>query len=1566
MWLLTMEKYQNILVKRVAKYLSEKLHTKVEIAHVKFSFFNNFNVEGVYIEDNKRDTLAYIGHLQINSTDLLSAYWNEKTIIVHRLDVENAFVYLNRRKDSSAWNFDFIANAFSSKSADSNSAKLPTKKEVVAEKSTAKAPLLDLKQLACKNVKFIMDDAWGGQDLRFAVEDFDLQINEFDLEKKRIELGKINIDAAKILFKDYIGGKPEDNSPDDTTLWGTPFNPDLFSLALNELKLSNSSFTYQKGNVASKPNEFDETNLQLNQINLALSNTKIIADTIFADIRTLALNERCGLEIKNLSASLKLSQVQAQLSQMKLETKNSILQDHFEMNYLNFHDFNNFISGVNMQAHLENSNVSSIDIGYFANILNQYPIAIQVAGDVNGTVDNLAFENLNLNTRNTTFMGSGFIKGLPDVEHAFFNADVHRLISSGSDLNALIPQTRTDAVAWNELKKIEFEGTYFGKVADFHTKGNLKTSLGNAFVDLDLNLKPKNPEYSGEIRADNFFLGRLIKQSSIGHVSVSGNIQGSGFDINTLNSKLNAKVSNIEINGNNYQNLTINGIVSNKKFDGIFVSQDPNVAFNFNGVLDISGKEPALNLNSRIIRFDLQKLGLTSESTIVSCLASLNFKGNNIDNFFGEASLKNIVLHTKDKTLLVDSINLNSSIVNDEKLIQLKSSIADAELKGKFNISELANAWQLYLCHYLPHYIQKPRYTINEQFSYALQVKDASGLLNIFMPKLNEINGVTINGSLNTFEKKFSLDGYAPTIAYDNMKVRELYLVSAGDFSSFEMNVNSKDFIVNEESIIPSFQINGSMASDTAYVELNTQSIDDLFGNASVKVKGTAINDLFYVKVLPSNIKLKQDVWQLYCNEEMVIGDEIFVKGLVAESGAQKISISTEKGIKNNLIATVENMDLESISQYAGLVSPSYYGRLSGKIEVNDFMGDPFIQAKIKSVNEIRIDRDTVGIVTIEGGYDVNNKIISIDKSTSIDRNNNVSYVSGTVDLKDKTINVKATMKDAEISFVNQFVDDFIQNLHGKITGNVAVQGKLEEPKISGSLKLTDGGLKVLLLGTSYAINEANFKFNNQKIEMDDVVISDERNGNYTSVIRGEITHKNFSHFYLNLNLKSDDLLCLNTKEWDSDLFYGYVHAKVNVQITGDLNDLVMDIDAKPLLGSSFYLPLGGAGDASKFEYVRFRELGHSQQEENKKVNNYLKLTMNIEATPNIETIIVMDKNTGEQIVAKGNGDLKLVVDLGNAMEMYGNYVITTGKYLFKFRGVVNREFKIEEGSKITWTGDALAANMNVNAIYEVGKQLALYPLVSNVELDDVDKAEAKRTYKTLVPLSLTGSLSQPTIKFDIIQPDNKSLGSAGYTKLQQIRSDEKELFNQAGVLLLLGDFKASEGVTQQSYYSQGAVSTVSDLVSTAVSSEITNQFQNITGLKNISLGVNYQSLSNTALITNTNRNQFSFNVSANLLKDRVVVDFSNSVDVGKDATGNTTSNFNGDFKAQFLITNDGRFRANAYRTNNVDIGGSPYTRGGVGLSYKVVFNSFADLFQSKKKAKKVVESDTLKDLSKN
>ena len=1565
-WLVSTEKVQNILVKRASKYLSEKMHTNVEVNHIRLAFFNEYHLEGVFVQDDRKDTLAYVGDLSIKTSNLLSNYWNNESAVIHSVNLTDIYVNMNRGHDTSRWNYDFIAEAFASDSKDTSTEIQTTK---TSNKSNS-GPSIDLKEISIKNARFYMNDAWRGEDMRFAIQDLKLDMNHLILVKKNIDIQTLAIEGANVFIREYEGGKPEDNTPDDTTTWGTPFNPDLYQLAAHSISLKNSQFAYLVDDNIPAKKEFDEKHLNITDINLELGNTHVDADTIFSDIKSMTAKERCGIELKSVSANVKLSQVQAQLSNLLLKTNYSTVGNHYEMNYRNFHDFKEFLEKVSIKAHLEQSSVSSLDIAYFAPILNQYPISINVKGDAQGLIGNLVATNLELDTRNTQFKGSGTVVGLPDIENTIFNVNAELLKTNGADLNTLIPQTKNDAIAWNKLNSILFKGSYSGKVDEFNTKGSLTTSLGNAIVDLNMNFKPKIPSYDGHLSTQDFQLGNLIKQKSVGNVTMTGKIKGSGFDLNTLSSNVNATITKIELENTIYQNLTINGLVANKKFDGIFVSQDPNMTLNFDGKMDLSGKNPNYNFNSRFLKVNLQKLGLTKDPVIGSGFVTMNFTGNNIDNFTGIAILKNLTIERAGESYFLKDLTLESHDSSHYKSLRLSSTLADANLNGKFNISELANSFQLYLYHYLPDYISKPKKFTDEQFTFDVTLKNPDTLLSMFSNDFHHLANISLSGILNTQTQKFSLDANVPNFGYKDFLVNNLFIVGAGDFTSFDLNANGGNVSYNNDVIIPSFQLNSTMAHDTAMLNINSQSINEVLGEASLNCKATAYQNNLYVNVMPSNFSLKNDKWQLYSNHDMVFGDRIRIKDFIIESGAQKITINTLDNETNDIVAKIDLLDLEGASTYLSMEDVKIHGRINGEVKYIDYKNTPSIEATISSADQIIIVNDTLGLVKADIKYDIEKQKLIINKNTTIIKGNNEAGISGNINVKDSTIDLIAKVDNMDISPVGHFIADYISDLHGFATGQVNIDGRLSNPTITGRVDLDQARLKVLFLGTSYSLSNAKFKFNNETIEMNDIILKDQRAGEYTGVLKGKITHNNFSDFYLNFTVNSPNFLCLNTRSYDNDLFYGYVPAQVKLKLNGPLDDIVVDVDAKPLKGSQFHMPINSKGDASKYEYVQFASIGRSQEEERKKKSYYLNLNMNIDATPDAEVFIILDQNTGEEIRAKGNGAIKLNVDLGNSISMYGAYVITEGKYLFNFRGLIPRDFAIEENSKITWSGDALDALLDVNAIYKLPKQLPLYPLISAQynNLDEVDKSESKRAYSTYISLRLKGSLSQPNIKFDITQPDNKAIGTAGYTKLEQIKNDEKELVSQSGILLLLGEFKASDGITNSSYRS-GSISTVSDMVSSALSSEVTNLFQKLTGLKNINLNVGYQSYEadyNTSLV---NRNEFSVNVQANLLKDRVIVDLGNSVDVGKDVSGKTTGNLiGGDFKAQFLISEDGRFRATAYRTNNtnnLDLGGQNFTKGGVGLTYRKVFNSFSDLFTSKKKRNsKIILTDSLKNES--
>jgi hypothetical protein len=475
--------------------------------------------------------LAYVGDLGLKTSELLSNYWNGETMVIRSVSLQDAFIHLNRTKDTSRWNYDFIAEAFASNTTTDTTIQPEPEKE----KNKDFNPKLDLKKLSLQNIRFYMDDAWRGEDMRFNIANFETSVKHLQFIKKDFEIEKINIDGVSALVREYDGGKPEDLTPDDTTNWGTPFNPSLVSVVLDQINVSNSQFQYEVEGSVPEKGLFDERHLQISDLNLNLKHAIINADTLTADIQQLTANERCGLKLKSVQAKLKLSQVLAEMSDLNLQTEYSNVGNYYAMTYSNFHDFNDFINKVVLHASLHNSSVSSLDIAYFAPLLNEYPIAIQVAGEINGLVRNLATTNLNLSTSNSSFKGNGTIVGLPDIEQTVFDYTIDQLKTTGTDLNRLIPQTKTDAVAWQKLNNIDFKGSFKGKVDDFNTKGNLATSLGNAILDLNMNFKSKTPAYDGHLATENFDIGTLVKQTSLGKITMNGELKGSGFDFNSVN-----------------------------------------------------------------------------------------------------------------------------------------------------------------------------------------------------------------------------------------------------------------------------------------------------------------------------------------------------------------------------------------------------------------------------------------------------------------------------------------------------------------------------------------------------------------------------------------------------------------------------------------------------------------------------------------------------------------------------------------------------------------------------------------------------------------------------------------------------------------------------------------------------------------------------------------------------------------------------------------------------------------------------------------------------------------------
>jgi hypothetical protein len=201
--------------------------------------------------------------------------------------------------------------------------------------------------------------------------------------------------------------------------------------------------------------------------------------------------------------------------------------------------------------------------------------------------------------------------------------------------------------------------------------------------------------------------------------------------------------------------------------------------------------------------------------------------------------------------------------------------------------------------------------------------------------------------------------------------------------------------------------------------------------------------------------------------------------------------------------------------------------------------------------------------------------------------------------------------------------------------------------------------------------------------------------------------------------------------------------------------------------------------------------------------------------------------------------------------------------------------------------------------------------------------------------------------------PDNRAEGSLAYQNLKTINSDDSRLLNQVAALLLINNFIPEEGGLGGGTATGVLVNNVSDVLSSTASSQLTNIASKLLGDKNLSVDLKYKNYNlsdpSYAGSGSINRNEVSFSVRKNLLNDRLIFELGSAYDWGRPtATNGSTSNLNlgGDFRVQYLLTDDGRIRLNAFRTSNYDVlVDRIISRAGVGLSYRKSFDSFRDLF---------------------
>ncbi len=533
-----------------------------------------------------------------------------------------------------------------------------------------------------------------------------------------------------------------------------------------------------------------------------------------------------------------------------------------------------------------------------------------------------------------------------------------------------------------------------------------------------------------------------------------------------------------------------------------------------------------------------------------------------------------------------------------------------------------------------------------------------------------------------------------------------------------------------------------------------------------------------------------------------------------------------------------------------------------------------------------------------------------------------------------------------DISFTEAFVDENLaSDIQGVIEGKLFVKGSSSNPLISGQLELNNGGAKIGLLGTKYRV-QGPINITNYGFSITGVPLIDQENN--AAILSASIFHDNFKKWEYNvfLDLDRDGIkrdpnnnriparlerfMALNTEYEEGEVFYGrgYVTGNVNIYGTDELVDITANV--RSARGTQINFPMFGRGEIGEDDFLVFiNNLDSSNIVIDKKLDfTGVRLNLNINVNEDAQLRIIFDDRTGDEIAATGRGRFQIGLNELNDVSMSGTYTVTEGKYNFAL-GIVKKDFIIEPGSTVKWMGDPYEAILDVRTYYLVEANIGDITTL-------VDKESDLRTNprdQIYCYLSLKERLSQPAMEFDIEAP---KATDAGRVAINRVRSDYDELTKQFFSLLLFRQFQPLRG-TQNNASNRG-----SNALNELVANQINAVLNQVSGNYDLRVKLNDDETAN--------QSTYELGFSTTFLDDRLLVSGSFGVSQMRSGANPGMSNANpliGDINIEYKLNRSGTFRVNAFNRSNQftviqqhNLG--PFTQG-FGIYYQESFSSWQD-----------------------
>ncbi len=1344
-----------------------------------------------------------------------------------------------------------------------------------------------------------------------------------------LNLGDVEIDKGKLLIRTYKG-----EEINNLTLFTRRFKNDKkksekpFQLKSSSVTLKNIYFSLINENTKEDPIVY------YTDISAYLGNFQISKDVVItAEIRDLKTKENHKIDITSLNTNFLYSFTRMEFLETELKTEKSTILADIVFDYEDG-DLSNFNEKVMINAEFKNADIALTDLKKLYGEFGEND-KIHFKTKFEGTINDFVLRDIDLTSnRNFILKGTVHLKDVVERENLMIDAELKNITSHYEQLKILLPHLVEEKIpkSFEKIGKFKSSGNLIVTKSSVYSKLNTKSDLGAFKTDIEIkgidNID--NATYVGKIELEEFNLGEFANDSLVGYLSMVGEINGMGFTMDKINTRVIGFVTKHQYKGYTYTNININGILKDLHFNGELIIDDPNIQLVFKGLADLSNEDYIFDFNADIVHVDFDKLNLYTrdEMSILKGKIDIDLVGRNLDNIVGDINFKETSYSDGNNDYYFKDFNVSSTFRDSLREIRVNSTdIISGTIKGKFKLEELKKVTLNSLGSLLLKY-EKEEVSTGQFLDFDFSIY--SKIVDVFFPQVDIGGNTKIKGAINSDRDEFKLSIKSPRIdAFENI-VENINLQIDNTNPLFHTilsvdHVNTKYYEVADVNLV-----NVSL-KDTIFVRtefLGGKELEEKYNLSFYYTINENNQNVFGIK--KSEITFKNNTWELNPDNndqnKFIFNDSyksFVIDNVNMVSNNQSIDLAGLFYDEDNRNIDLKFKNVNLIDITPSIDSVVVDGKINGTISLKKIEGKTLPFADL-IVNYFSINDDYYGDLTLFANGDETIKNYNFI-ATLLNSGLQSFYMMGQVDFNGTDPIVKAEL-DFNKFRLNSFTPlgkNVLTNIRGFVSGTAIVTGLLSNPSIDGELLLMEAGLKLPYLGVNYnflgdakvSLSEQIFDF--QLIDIEDDVM------NTTGTVNGTISHKGFRNWSLDLEILTDRLLILNTQESEDALYYGTGLISGSTTLKGPTDDLVIDMQGKTEPGTEFIIPLNYISTISNRKLIHFEDPSkvNGDEDEDKEIIfeelKGLSLNFNLEVTKDAVAQVVIDKVSGSLLRGSCDGDLSLQIDTNGKFEMYGAVVVDNGEYQFK--NIINKDFKVTRGGTIVWDGNPFDAELNIEAIN-------LTKANPSVLLDEI--SSSRKIDVELITL-INGSLTDAQFTFDINIPNASSMVSS---ELDFILKNDDDKLAQFFSLLATGTFMSVDRNNTEFNSSAAITGTLAQNASKILTEVLKSSNENI------EIGVTYDVGDTNNVQDVITDNQLGILVSGRIA-DRVIVSGKVGVPVGSQ----TNSNVIGEVEVEIPLNESETLRAKVYnRQNEIQfdvIDGEGYTQG-VGISYQFDFDN--------------------------